>query len=198
MTYVDFSKFIYLEPEGGNKNSWRVKLISSFFYAATQELFLMTKPCLAEAVTSKSGGIFTGLYTHEFSAVIVLNLKTRHTKWIGLRNSLGLRPYAQTEMWTVDKDIISRDIEQCLLSESEIKKYDFNTVNSMMHNFSQTKLVVRCKMPNGDELMFPLEYNNFTMQDNDQYMQPIHFPSIFVSQKRIYQGAFAIHYNREK
>jgi len=196
---IDFSQFSFINVGNvreNHANTWRAKIVSSYKCSHTQELFLMTKACLPESISEERGGIFTKRGdSHEFNAVVVVDLETNQTKWIAVRTAVGIRP-AKTRLRISRSAQVGEaliDCEKLLPNESNIKRYSFDETNSLMINFSQTPLNIRCRMTNGDELAFPVEYCNYTMMDDNSYLQPICYPSIYVSHDYIYHGAFAVH-----
>ena len=61
MVFVDFKKFLTIGRStiGTSSNHWRAKVVSTYLCSATNQLFIMTKSCLAETVSKEIGGIFS-------------------------------------------------------------------------------------------------------------------------------------------
>ena len=128
--------------------------------------------------------------------VVVLDLNTNQLYYVALRTAIGIRPYRVPSRVVFKKESYAPiDTTVLLRGEDSIQTLDFNEVSRLMRNSSQLEINVVCKLPNQDELSFPLEYCNFPEADGESYLQPICYPSIYVKNNYIYQGCPAIHLN---
>lgn len=191
----DISLFPHVAKSG---NIRRAKIISAYLRSSTEELFLMTKSCLPETVLGNNVGRGKGAIfkdrpdSGEYNAIAVISLKNDSIRWVSIRTAVGIRPFrSERRSFFPDAGIVSSSFKNILLDETKIQKFDSLEIDKFMRQFSQISVNVNCILDNGDQIAFPVEYCNYGTADIDNYLQPICYPSIYVSDKEIYQGAFA-------